>query len=192
MKNVRILLSLVILILAFSTGSVLGAPASLPISLDESIEDPNDLTSRDNILKTGTQAVYAPVTIIQETITGESTSIIAPQVLRITYRYYIHEDTDGDYTGGYMINNSEYPKLTVSAPSYLNVSFSKVNGPTFTKVNGPTRFTFVGGNPYTITISGGAFSITYNSTVRYNVRGDIISVTPTTVTRSYYYTATGP
>ena len=183
MKHIRIIPLLVVLLLLFSTSPAFSESIAHSILFDETTVGDVHAINVDSITVTRTQVVYVPVTIIRETITGETTSVIAPQVLTITYRYIIYRDTDGEYTGGRLILNSEYPKLTISAPAYLNVSCSKISNPTFQ---------FRSGNPYSVTITGGSFSITYNASVRYNIRDEIVSTTPDTVMRSYYYSTTGP
>lgn len=163
-----------------------GFAAELPEQID--IEKPDEVLPLSlNIAKYGYQTVYVPVTQIHEQADGSTiTSTIYPGVVQITYKYFVTKSEVTDtYTGGYVVLSETYPNLTPIGDVYLDVSAARGDYPTRATVD-------VLPDQYTVSIRGGTFTITYNATVRYNAQGQIISTTPTTVTRSYSFTATGP
>lgn len=136
----------------------------------------------------GEQSVYVPVTLVYHDATSAETETrIAPSVLLITYKYLAYRsESNGVYTGGLVYLNNTFPKLTVSDQSDmgLNVSCARVSLPVVAGVQG-------NGDTYTVTIRGGSFTVTYDAVIHYNAQG-IISRAPTTMTRSYNFTETGP
>ena len=180
------ILSLLIIALLFSSitwGTAERYDAPSPVSMNSSDVDTYESYKR---VQYGRQTVYVPVTLICEQADGSIiTSTVYPGVAEIIYKYYVcYSSETGHLTGGYFVLDECYPFLRPIGDIYLDVSVSQEKYPVRTTVK-------LMDGQYEFSIAGGTFTVTYNATVRYNAQGQIISTTPTTVTRSYSFTATG-
>ena len=167
--------------IAWGTAEMHDIPS--PVSMSSSDDNPYESYKR---VQYDRQTVYVPVTLFCEQADGSIiTYTVYPGVAEIIYKYYICYDREnGHPTGGYSVLDECYPFIHPIGDTYLDISTKPEKYPVRTTVK-------LMDGQYEFSIAGGTFTITYNATVRYNAQGQIISTTPTTVTRSYSFTATG-
>ena len=152
----------------------------LVLDLDSSLPD------YDPIPYYPTQTCYAYITIKHTDSAGLNTeTVVSVPVAMIEYKYEVYYD-DGVYTGG-RIGGEPYPKVTATSSS------TYPSGSSVRKLTSPTLRDFNTGSSYSFVISGGSFSITYNSVLHYH-EGELVpeDTETTTELRAFYLPITGP
>ena len=189
MKNRIVSLALIVAMLSFPCLAFALEP-STPF-LPTPIEWDNAQETRDGYTwHIATSTVYVPVKRYVRVGNGWSEpQNYYPAVGKITYKYwYEKDDSSNTWQGGYSINNT-YPQpeaLSSAEAKLLNPSFSKISHPV-----GSFNSSSVD-KGFTISISGGSFSVTYNSSLYYDTDGTLDHVERTTMLRSFNWSYTGP
>ena len=182
-RTISILLLLMLFFCTAGFADSTNSNTALPVEFREQ----NESQTRDQIETlpgiTRTQNVYAEVTHIYEQVSGTPiTTTTSLHVGTIKYKFYLNRNTvTNQYVGGYVVITDGYPQL------------SGTNGAVLTKITNPVNCVVTGnGSTYSVTISGGRFSVTYDKTITYPLSGGSPTVTRGTVDRTFRYTETGP
>lgn len=163
------------------TISIDGEPQPVPFYTDSS-------PYYDEEEKLYEQPCYVLVTIIQDQPDGSSTtSTISVHAYTIEYKVVIFT-ANGGYSG-IRLAQEKYPEFTVvEAPSRpVNFTYTKLTYPNISNASW-------GADYYSATILGGSYDFSYNSTLHYDMYGNLIEsdTVRTSSTRAYYYVFSGP
>ena len=185
MKNRVISLALILAMLSFPClAFALELPAPLspsPAAADAAEKYP---------WMTASSTVYVPVKRYQRVGDGWSEpQTYYPAIGHVEYKYWYEMDEQYlTWQGGCEISNT-YPRpyaMTGGQAELLEPVFAKVTFP-----SGNFRTSFAE-NGFEISVLGGSFSVTYNSSLYYNTDGTLDHVERTTMMRSHNWSFTGP
>lgn len=189
MKNRIVSLALIAAMLLFPCLAFALEP-SAPFSLSPTEWDNAQEIHDDYAWRVGTSTVYVPVKRYVRVGNGWSEpQSYYPAVGHVDYPYWCEKDEESDtWQGGFAINDA-YPRpyvISSAEADLLNPVFSKISHPV-----GNFHSSSVD-QDFGISISGGSFSVTYNSSLYYNADGTLDHVERTTMLRSFNWSYTGP
>ena len=191
MKN-RIVSAVLMLAMLFSPCLAFAMEASAPLSpfLIERDKQQDQEIPAAYTWQTGVSTVYVPVKRYQRTGLGWSEpQTYYPAVGHVDYKFWHDLDAETEtWQGGFWIN-STYPRpyaMTGGQAELLEPVFAKVSDPMGTFESSAID------EGFTISISGGSFSVTYNSSLYYDTDGSLHHVERTTMMRSFNWSYTGP
>lgn len=163
---------------------------TLPLSPLYPLHAENSETSFNAISRwqSSTNTVYVPVKRYQRVGDGWSEpQTYYPAVGRVEYKYWYELDEKSNtWQGGCAINNT-YPR-----PYAISGGQADLLEPVFAKVSNPSGTFHTSSTGFTISVVGGSFSVTYNSSLYYDTDGSLHHVERTTMMRSHNWSFTGP
>lgn len=177
------IVSLILFIVPIAYGE--DSDAYVPVAHLENNEEiiaPNALEG----YRWGTQSCVVHIRVVTAQPDGSTVeSVISPVAYNIRYKIAIHK-SGGLYSAVQFVH-ADSPVLAKTSNSIYDLGLS------LQKISQPDNIsTSVPGDTWSITISGGSYQVTYNSTIYINANGQQTGAVPTTQTRAYYYTMSGP
>ena len=185
MKNRGIALALILAMLSFPCLAFAWKPSA---QLPPSTADAG--AAEKYPWMTGCNTLYVPVKCYQRAGNGWSEQQTCyPAIGYVEYKYWYEMDEEYlTWQGGCEISNT-YPRpyaMTGGQVDLLEPVFAKVSHPL---ANFRTSSADKG---FAISVLGGSFSVTYNSSLYYNADGTLDHVERTTMMRSHDWSFTGP
>ena len=187
MKNRIVSLALIAAMLLLPCLAFALEPSAL-FSLSPTEWDNAQEIHADYVWRVGTSTVYVPVKRYVRVGNGWSEpQSYYPAVGHVDYPYWCEKDEESDtWQGGFAINDA-YPR-----PYVISSAEADLLEPVFAKVSNPSGTFHTSSTGFTISVVGGSFSVTYNSSLYYNTDGTLHHVERTTMMRSHNWSFTGP